>query len=146
MFSLILSYLIISAQPNQPTEIIGTANTPSGSQKEITVKQPENISNPFGYIAPDYYQSNNNENTSTSTTNTPTPTSTTQSNQEKLITTQTSTISPTDLNPLDYKNKIENTIYQSGDRLIIIQSIPIKYIKEATTPNIQPTISDFPAW
>ena len=150
MFSLILSSLIISAQPNHPTEIIGTANTPSGSQKEITVKQPENISNPFGYIVPDYYQSNNNENTSTSTINTPTPTPTptspSQSNQEKLITTQTSTIYPTDLNPLDYTNKIENTIYQSGDRLIIIQSIPIKYIKEATTPNIQPTISDFPAW
>lgn len=146
MFSLILSSLIISAQPNHPTEIIGTANTPSGSQKEITVKQPENISNPFGYITPDYYQSNNNENTSTSTINTPTPPSLSQSNQEKLITTQTSTISPTDLNPLDYTNKIENTIYQSGDRLIIIQSIPIKYIKEATTPNIQPTISDFPAW
>ena len=146
MLSLLLSYLIISAQPNHPTEIIGTANTPSGSQKEITVKQPENISNPFGYIVPDYYQSNNNENTSTSTINTPTPTSLSQSNQEKLITTQTSTISPTDLNPLDYKNKIENTIYQSGDRLIIIQSIPIKYIKEAITPNIQPTISDFPAW
>ena len=146
MFSLILSSLIISAQPNNPTEIIGTANTPSGSQKEITVKQPENISNPFGYIIPDYYQSNNNENTSTSTINTPTPPSLSQSNQEKLITTQTSTISPKDLNPLDYTNKIENTIYQSGDRLIIIQSIPIKYIKEATTPNIQPTISDFPAW
>ena len=146
MLSLLLSYLIISAQPNHPTEIIGTANTPSGSQKEITVKQPENISNPFGYIIPDYYQSNNNENTSTSTINTPTPPSLSQSNQEKLITTQTSTISPKDLNPLDYTNKIENTIYQSGDRLIIIQSIPIKYIKEATTPNIQPTISDFPAW
>lgn len=52
---------------------------------------------------------------------------------------------PTDLNPLDYENKIENTIYQSGNRLIIIQSIPIKYINQATQPNLQPTISTAPS-
>ena len=63
-----------------------------------------------------------------------------------MITTQSSSVNPRDMNPLHYKDKIENTIYQSGDRLIIIQSIPLKYIKESLEPNIQPTISDFPAW
>lgn len=61
------------------------------------------------------------------------------------IISQTSTIFPKDLNPLDYQDKIENTIYQLGDRLIIIQSIPLKYIKKALTPNIQPTIQDYPS-
>jgi hypothetical protein len=63
-----------------------------------------------------------------------------------MITAQSSSVNPHDMNPLHYKDKIENTIYQSGDRLIIIQSIPLKYIKETLEPNIQPTISDFPAW
>ena len=58
---------------------------------------------------------------------------------------QSSSPNPTDLNPLDYENKIENTIYQSGDRLIIIQSIPIKYINQATSPNTQPTNSTTPS-
>lgn len=58
---------------------------------------------------------------------------------------QYSTPNPTNPTPLDYTNKIENTIYQSGDRLIIIQSIPIKYINQATEPNIQPTISTTPS-
>lgn len=65
---------------------------------------------------------------------------------QQLIVSQSATVNPTDDNPLDYQDKIENTIYQSGDRLIVIQSIPIKYIKEATEPNIQPTINDFPAF
>lgn len=64
----------------------------------------------------------------------------------QLITNQLATVNPSNMNPVDYEDEIENTIYQSGDRLIIIQSIPIKYIKEATEPNIQPTISDYPAF
>lgn len=63
-----------------------------------------------------------------------------------LIANQFATIAPSDMNPLDYKDKIENTIYQTGDRLIIIQSIPIKYIKQATEPNTQPTINTFPSF
>lgn len=144
MLSLILSSLIITAEPNQPTEIIGSANTPSGSQNEVIVKQPQNSPNPFGYIAPNYTQPNNNISKQTTPPNT--SNSTKKSTPDQLITSQTSTISPKDMNPLDYKDKIENTIYQSGDRLIIIQSIPLKYIKEALEPNIQPTISDYPSW
>jgi len=49
-------------------------------------------------------------------------------------------------NPLDYQDKIENTIYQSGNRLIDVQSVPIQDINKALTPNIQPTISDYPAF
>lgn len=65
-------------------------------------------------------------------------------NTPQLIANQFAEVNPKDMNPLDYKDKIENTIYQSGDRLIVIQSIPLKYIKEATEPNTQPTINDFP--
>lgn len=70
----------------------------------------------------------------------------TSNQQPQPLINQFETVNPTDMNPEDYKDKIENTIYQTGDRLIVIQSIPIKYIKEATEPNIQPTINDFPAF
>ena len=143
MLSLILSSLIITAEPNEPTKIIGSANTPSGQRKEVIVEQPENSPDPFGYIATENTTQNQplnqQQNTGKQNTSPNTPSTT-------LITTQTSTTTPKDMNPLHYKNKIENTIYQSGDRLIIIQSIPLKYIKEALEPNLQPTISDFPAW
>jgi len=147
MFSLILSSLILSAEPNQPTEVIGSAATPDGERHNITVFQPNNLENPFGYIAPEPYippQIIGNNPTalppSSSTTSTP-------SEPIQLIT-QTSTTNPQDMsqNPLDYQDKIENTIYQSGNRLIDVQSVPIEDINTALTPNIQPTISDYPAW
>ena len=142
MLSLILSSLIITAEPNEPTKIIGSANTPNGQRKEVIVEQPENSPDPFGDIA--------TENTSQNQTINPQQTTTAQANtattSTNMITSQISTINPKDWNPLHYKDKIENTIYQSGDRLIIIQSIPLKYIKETLEPNLQPTISNFPAW
>ena len=50
------------------------------------------------------------------------------------------------MNPLDYQNKIENTIYQEGDRLVDVQSIPLKDISSAVQPNLQPTITDYPSF
>lgn len=143
MLTILLSSLIINAELNQPTTVYGSAATQTGEQNTVTVTQPENTQNPFGYVAP--------ENTISAQQPTQTPHQTvTPTSQNppttKLLTTQSSTVNPTDMNPLDYKDKIENTVYQSGNRLIFIQSIPIKYIKEATEPNIQPTISDFPSF
>jgi hypothetical protein len=147
MFSLILSSLIISAEPNQPTEVIGSAATPDGERHNITVFQPNNQENPFGYIAPEQYippkligNTPSLPETSSATTGTP--------KEPIQLVTQTSTTNPLEMNqnPLAYQNKIENTIYQSGNRLIDIQSVPIKDINTALTPNIQPTISDYPSW
>lgn len=147
MFSLILSSLILSAEPNQPTEIIGSAATPNGPRKEVIVEQPQDTPNPFGYIAPTPQGGPTvyapPESASSAQTLPPSSTDTPQ----PLIS-QTSTTNPADMspNPLDYQNKIENTIYQDGNRLLDVQSIPIKDINKALTPNIQPTISNYPAW
>lgn len=144
MINLILSILILTATTNQQNEIIGYANTPSGTQKEIIIKNPIDNIPPSSYI--------NQQSSAISPTENQQPPKQNNTKQKALnnnisfITSQTSTFSPKDMNPLDYRDKVENTIYQSGDRLILIQSIPLKYIKEATTPNIQPTISDFPSW
>lgn len=150
MFSLILSSLILSAEPNQPTEVIGSAATPDGARHNVTVFQPNNLENPFGYIAPEQYtppQVIGNNPTPPLPPQTSSSISNTSAAPIQLIT-QTSTTNPLDMNqnPLYYQNKIENTIYQSGNRLIDVQSVPIKDINTALTPNIQPTISDYPAW
>ena len=142
MLTLILSSLITIAEPNQPTEIIGSGATLDGKRHEIKVIQPKN-----------YIQLLNNNEEIITQTQPKIQTQNTTSSQislktnaqvPKLIDNQTSIVYPTDVNPLDYKDKIENTIYQLDDRLIIIQSIPLKYIKEALEPNTQPTITDYP--
>ena len=146
MLSLILSSLILSAEPNQPTEVIGSAATPDGSRKEVIVKQPQNAPDPFGTIVPTpesgpiVY--------TTSTSENPPPTQQKHDILPQPLVSQTSSTNPQDMsqNPLDYQNKIENTIYQDGNRLLDVQSIPIKDINKALTPNTQPTISNYPAW
>ena len=144
MLSLILSSLITIAEPNQPTEIIGSSSTPNGKRKELKVIQPENYIQLLNNNEEIINQTQPKIQTQNATSSQISPKTNTQT--PKLIDNQTSIVYPTDMNPLDYKDKIENTIYQSGDRLIIIQSIPIKYIKETLEPNIQPTISNFPSW
>ena len=144
MFTLLLSSLILNTAPSTPTEIIGSAATPTGGRHEITAIQPQNTPDSFGYIAPEEITSHEqNQNTTQPQQAAPTQTAT---QTPVLITNQFATVNPTNMNPLDYKDKIENTIYQSGNRLIIIQSIPIKYIKQTTEPNIQPTINTFPSF
>lgn len=156
MLYLILSSMIITAQPGEPTEIIGSAATPeAGVRKEVTVEQPENAPNSFGYIAPEENYAPQSEpepkEIYTPQATPPTmPTAATETlNQQhtqnkQLLVNQEETVDPKDLNPLDYENKIENTIYQQGDRLIDVQSIPLKDISSAVQPNLQPVITDYP--
>lgn len=143
---LLSSMLISSAEPNQPTEIYGAAATPAGGQNTISVTQPENTQNPFGYIAPQEAQPTQQPQQQTTSAAQTSSTAPQNIPTAKMLANQLATVNPTDMNPIDYKDKIENTVYQSGDRLIVIQSIPMKYIKEATEPNIQPTINDFPSF
>jgi len=147
---LLISSLAIFSEPNQPTEIIGSAATPDGGRNNIEVIQPQNTENPFGYIAPEPYtlpQVIGNNPTPPQPPQTSSSTTSLQSAPIQLIS-QSSTTNPQDMsqNPFVYQNKIENTIYQSGNRLIDVQSVPIKDINKALTPNIQPTVSDYPAW
>ena len=160
MYTLFLTALILSAEPNQPTEVIGSAATPDGKRHNVEVIQPNNLENPFGYVA---------ETPSTPAESAPEQpvvddfipaTERVQDAQSQLndtseqpanaspqpLVNQTEQINPTDMNPLDYENKIGNTIFQQGNLLIDEQSIPIKDINTALTPNTQPTVTDVPAF
>lgn len=149
--TLLLSSLAIFSNPDMPTEVIGSAATPNGGRENIIVEQPQDELNPFGYIAPEEGHQNNplqNIYTLPQAQQNTEPTHSIPANASQLLVNQSSTTVPKEMstNPLDYQDKIENTIYQSGNRLIDVQSVPIKDINKALTPNIQPTISDYPAW
>ena len=151
---ILFSTLILSAEPGEPTEIMGTAATPNNNRKEVTVFQPENTENPFGYIAPTPEGGptviNGNAPLNNDETQSPTaPLENTEPSAFPIpLVSQSATTNPQEMsnNPLNYQDKIENTIYQSGNRLIDVQSVPIQDINKALTPNIQPTISDYPAF
>ena len=155
MYTLFLTALILSAEPNQPTEVIGSAATPNGERHNVEVIQQNNLENPFGYVAetpsppaesaseqpivddfiPPAERAQLND-----TAEQPTNTST------QPLVNQEEPINPTDMNPLDYENKIGNTLYQQGNRLIDEQSIPIEDVDTVLTPNTQPTVTNVPAF
>ena len=151
MLALIISSLIITSTPDTPTEIIGSAATPNGGRNEIFIEQPQNMQDPFGLPASAEQAPTNTDEQQViapqpinNTTATTAPT--TSPNMPTPLVNQASEVSPKDMNPLDYKNQIENTIYQSGDRLIDVQSIPLQDISSAVQPNLQPEITDYPAF
>ena len=150
MLIFILSTLILNATPGEPTEIIGSAATADGGRNEIVVEQPQDSLNPFGsYPQPQEISPAQNFPASPDTAaDSPNPHSAAQTPKPDItpLVNQSATVNPTDMNPLDYQNKIENTIYQDGDRLIDVQSIPLKDISSAVQPNIQPTITNYPAF
>lgn len=141
---LLISSLTIFSEPDMPTEIIGSAATPNGGREEIMVRQPENAPNPFGYVAPEPLTDCDTQNIVIPQNKAQPATQT----EPQVLVSQSSTTNPQEMsmNPLNYQNKIENTIYQDGNRLLDVQSVPIEDISSALTPNIQPTISDYPAW
>ena len=152
MLIFILSTLILNTTPDEPTEIIGSAATADGGRNEIIVEQPQDSLNPFGsYPQPQETLPSPAQKTSASpdtaadSPNPPAAAQTPKPDTTPLVN-QSATVNPTDMNPLDYQNKIENTIYQDGDRLIDVQSIPLKDISSAVQPNTQPTITDYPAF
>ena len=155
MYTLFLTALILSAEPNQPTEVIGSAATPDGKRHNVEVIQPNNLENPFGYVAetPSTPAESAPEQPVVDDFIPPAERAQLSNNSPELQNTspqplvnQTEQVNPTDMNPLDYENKIGNTIFQQGNLLIDEQSIPIKDINTALTPNTQPTVTDVPAF
>ena len=53
---------------------------------------------------------------------------------------------PFSISPQKQESEIENTLYEGGDRIYDVQSYPIKDIQTITEPNIDPTITNYPAY
>lgn len=54
-------------------------------------------------------------------------------------------ISPEE-SPQKVNEQIQNTLYESGDRIYDVQSYPVNDIDTITQPNTQPTINSYPSY
>ena len=127
----------------QETIVYGKSTLPDGKIDSYLVEQPSCAPNPLGNpivtlaVEP---HADNNAKINLSADNQ----ATTTNNQINQVSEQNPP--PFSQTPQSMQNKIENTLYQGGDRIYDVQSYPIKDIKEITKPNIDPTISTYPEY
>ena len=140
-----ITLLSFSSFAQEPTIVYGESTLPNKKTDSVLLVQPEDAPNPLG--DPIVYEPTT-ENTSSTSSVEDTQKSI---NQDKPITNEISQTleqdpKPFSITPQSLQNQIENTLYQSGDRIYDIQSYPIKDINEITEPNIQPTITTYPEY
>lgn len=139
--------VFISEESHSPREVLvyGASTTPSGKRDEVLIEQPSANDNPLGnpIVAP--------------------------ANEDATASDATAAVPDTQLNPIQYNPKriqedlpqnppvssetpqeankqIQNTLYESGDRIYDVQSYPADDIKKIEEPNINPTISTTPSY
>lgn len=141
-----ITLLSTSAYAQTPTIVYGASELPDKTHDSVILAQPENAPNPLGnpiVVPENVYSTGNTTSGQISLEN-----NCLQKNDKSYSIQQTSEQNPPAFSetPQELKNKIENTLYQGGDRIYDIQSYPINDIKEITEPNIQPTITTYPEY
>lgn len=129
-----------------PTVVFGASELPNHEPDSFLVVQPEGAPNPLGNPIVTVPQNNispdKEQNQDLNQSNNVSDVQNLNQNQIEQISEQNP--QPFSSTPEQLQNKIENTLYQGGNRIYDIQSFPVKDIKEITKPNIQPTITDYP--
>ena len=133
------SRLVIAeeAMPSVPTVIMGEAVTPSGKKREVIVEQPENAPNPLGNPIVD-----DTPNVADNVPEAPIAVNAETNNSPNVIkqSAPSGELQPDEVPLPQPSTRIENELYQSGNDIVDVQAYPIEDVKEATTPNIEPTI------
>ena len=129
-----------------PTIVYGDSELPDKTHDSVILVQPENAQNPLGnpiVVPENLYNTESaiSEKTIPAKNNIP-------QNHKAVSIQQISEQNPPAFSetPQELQNKIENTLYQGGDRIYDIQSYPLNDIKKITEPNIQPTITTYPEY
>ncbi len=138
---------IFPAQAQTPTVVYGAAETAGGKENQFMVVQPEDAPNPLGnpiITVPDTVPAAQTSQQPLSAVPETKPSQTAPSD----IINQTAEQNPAPFSetPQEEQNQIQNTLYQSGDRIYDVQSFPLNDIKTITEPNIQPTITTYPEY
>lgn len=134
------SRLVITeeAMPSVPTVIMGEAVTASGKKREVIVEQPENAPNPLGNPIVD-----DTSDVANDVPEAPVAVSADTTNNSPNVIRQSAPsgeLQPSEVPLPQPSTRIENELYQSGNDIVDVQAYPIEDVKEATTPNIEPTI------
>lgn len=146
MIKLIAFIILISTNSfsQTPTIVFGSSELPNHQPDSVLLIQPEGAPNPLGDPIVSIPQNNVTKNQNINQSQNDEPAENIGVNMVKQVSEQNPP--PFSVTPEQLKNKIENTLYQSGDRIYDIQSFPLKDINKITEPNIQPTITDYPAY
>ncbi len=136
-----ISILSFNCLAQSPTIIFGQSELPDNKSDSVMLIQPENSVNPLGNPIVTMPQKNEQIN------NTPSAISPQKSiSYQQIKQTQEQDPQPFQETPQKQNNQIDNTLYQGGNRIYDIQSYPIEDINKITEPNIQPTITTYPAY
>ena len=137
--------------PNEDTMVYGEAATPNGGEDAAIVAQPENAPNPLGNPIVDANAAPNAAPAAMPQQSAPDAAGTPVDAVKELpagVVNQISEQNPSisqEPNPADMNNKIQDTLYESGNRIYDIQSYPASDINQLESP-AQPTIDNYPAY
>ena len=131
------------------TVVYGSAATQQGSQDTFVVEQPADAANPLGSPIVD-------DSTAQPAATSPQPTDTAVQPSTNTVAAplpagvvnQISEQNPSissEPNPASMDNKIQDTLYESGNRIYDIQSYPVNDVNQMESPS-QPTIDNYPAY
>ena len=135
VMSLFLSFSVFA---DSPVIVFGEAQNKTGSQNEALVEMPESDMPQGPFFTPERMEEKSQEST---------PPKKPLKPQKNII----DELSPQDpppffISPEQEKNKIENTLYEGGNRIYDVQSYPLEDIKTITEPNVDPTITTYPEY
>ncbi len=131
---------------SQPTIVYGAAENKNGQKNEVIVEQPASGGNPLGnpIVIP---EANGQEQKVSGSETTPSVNSEIKKSVSEIneVTSQNPKISPENT-PQKMDNEIQNTLYESGNRIYDIQSYPVKDINDITEPNVDNEVVNYPIY
>lgn len=139
-----------SSGSSAPTLIYGASSKAPGVKDQVVVEQGSNEGNPFGApIDTNGFESAADDNgDSASVAAKPQPAKPSMVTPQNVVSEtlpQNPPISSSDT-PEDVNQQIQNTLYESGNRVYDVQSYPVEDVNTITAPNTQPTINSYPSY
>ena len=135
--------LMQEGAPDAPVVVYGSANEGQGARNTVVLEQ-NGDENPLGNPIPTV-PSDDTKNASLEEVQLPQQQNNTPLKKMTEILPQNPKISAEE-SPQQVNKQIQNTLYESGGRIYDIQSYPASDIKYIEEPNINPTITTYPAY
>lgn len=137
-----------SSASSVPTVIYGASEKSPTDKDAVVVEQNADEPNPFG--APIVGEpETDNQTDKIISSDSANQDSVSAGENSKAVVNQVSEQNPKispENSPEKVNNEIQDTLYESGDRIYDVQSYPVKDIDKITEPNVQPTVTNYPSY
>lgn len=141
--------VFIGEESHAPSEVMvyGASTLPSGKKDEVLIEQPSANDNPLGnpIVVPDSEDATASDATAAAPAadNQMFPKAAEPVKIQESLPQNPPVSSET---PQEANKQIQNTLYESGDRIYDVQSYPAKDIEKIEEPNVNTTISTTPSY